>query len=210
MTLSKLMPFEIKGGGKKKTKKTKKKIFSKANPRKTISNTKTKAKSKTIKKKSYKLKNIKTKSKNKNKSKTKNKNKTKSKSKSKSKKSKSKSKSKSKTKTKNRNKKNRITLFGKTKEIKNQLSELRNLEKDIINRRQIEEKIYKEQIRENMKREDKLNNKDQTITFLDKLKPDTMSIDTMSINNNNDDTMSIGNDDTISYNSDDDLSYRSL
>ena len=61
-----------------------------------------------------------------------------------------------------------------------------------------------------MKREDKLNNKDQTITFLDKLKPDTMSIDTMSINNNNDDTMSIGNDDTISYNSDDDLSYRSL
>ena len=59
-------------------------------------------------------------------------------------------------------------------------------------------------MRENMKRENRLNNIEQSTTDLDRVEPDAMSLD-----NDNDDNIPIANDDTISYNSVEDLSYRS-
>jgi hypothetical protein len=48
-------------------------------------------------------------------------------------------------------------VFGQSKEVQQQLAELHELEKEIINRRNIEERILKEQIAENKKREYEIN-----------------------------------------------------
>ena len=118
------------GGGKKKTKKVIKKSTNNKKPK--IKSTAKRSKSKRSKSK---------------------------KSKSKSKKSKSKSKrstSKRKIRKTQKRKKRRTILGNNSREMQRQLRELHAIEKEILDRRNMEEKIYKEQMQENLKQEQRL------------------------------------------------------
>ena len=79
-----------------------------------------------------------------------------SKSKSTAKKSKSKSKSKTKRSKTKKGKKRRTLLGNNSREMQRQLRELHAIEKEILDRRNIEEQIYKEQMQENLKHEQQI------------------------------------------------------
>jgi hypothetical protein len=132
------MSFVNGGSGVKKSKKTKKSKKSKSIAKKVK---KTHKKTKT-----QKTKRQKTKSKPKARSKTKTKTKTKT----------QRSKSKKKSKKNNMKRKHKRVVIGNSKNTNAQLNELNELENNILNRRNIEQQIYKDQMRSNMK----LNKKD--------------------------------------------------
>jgi hypothetical protein len=129
------MSFVNGGSGVKKTKKTKKSKSNAKKVKKTNKKTKTQ-KTKRQRTKRQKTKTQKTKSKPKSRSKTR---------------SKAKTKSKKKSKKNNMKRKHKRVVIGNSKNTNAQLNELNELENNILKRRNIEQQIYKDQMRSNMK-----------------------------------------------------------